>query len=47
MDPLLEDRCGQPRSVLHDQSGEMTSRAIAGRFGCSWPTTSQHLGVLQ
>jgi DNA-binding transcriptional ArsR family regulator len=34
-------------SVLHARGGEMTSRAIAERFDCSWPTTSRHLGVLQ
>ena len=32
-------------SVLHAR-GEMTSGAIAARFDCSWPTTSQHLQVL-
>lgn len=25
----------------------MTSGAIAERFDCAWPTTSQHLGVLE
>jgi DNA-binding transcriptional ArsR family regulator len=34
-------------SVLHARGGEMTSGAIAARFDCSWPTTSQHLRVLQ
>jgi hypothetical protein len=34
-------------SVLHARGGEMTSGAIAARFECSWPTTSQHLRVLQ
>jgi DNA-binding transcriptional ArsR family regulator len=34
-------------SVLHARGGEMTSGAIAARFDCSWPTTSQHLNVLQ
>ena len=24
----------------------MTAGEIAGRFGCSWPTTSRHLKVL-
>jgi len=33
-------------SVLHARGGEMTSGAIASRFDCSWPTTSQHLRVL-
>ena len=34
-------------TVLHARGGEMTSGAIAARFDCSWPTTSQHLRVLQ
>ena len=34
-------------SVLHARGGEMTSGAIAARFEHSWPTTSQHLKVLQ
>jgi DNA-binding transcriptional ArsR family regulator len=34
-------------SVLHARGGEMTSGAIAARFDCSWPTTSQHLKVLE
>ena len=34
-------------SVLHARGGEMTSGAIAARFNCSWPTTSQHLRVLE
>jgi DNA-binding transcriptional ArsR family regulator len=34
-------------SVLHARGGEMTSGAIAARFDCSWPTTSQHLRVLE
>ena len=25
----------------------MTAGEIAGRFGCSWPTTTRHLGVLR
>ena len=25
----------------------MTAGAIADRFGCSWPTTTRHLGVLR
>ena len=33
-------------AVLHARGGEMTSGAIAARFDCSWPTTSQHLQVL-
>jgi len=32
--------------VLHYRGGEMTAGEIAGRFGCSWPTTTRHLGVL-
>ena len=34
-------------SVLHVRGGQMTSGEIAGRFDCSWPTTSQHLRVLE
>jgi DNA-binding transcriptional ArsR family regulator len=34
-------------SVLHARGGEMTSGAIAARFEHSWPTTSQHLKILQ
>lgn len=34
-------------SVLHARGGQMTSGAIAGRFDCSWPTTTQHLRVLE
>ncbi len=33
--------------VLHYRGGEMTAGEIAGRFGCSWPTTTRHLGVLR
>ncbi len=32
--------------VLHFRGGVMTAGEIADRFGCSWPTTSQHLRVL-
>jgi DNA-binding transcriptional ArsR family regulator len=34
-------------SVLHASGGSMTSGAIAAWFVHSWPTTSQHLRVLQ
>ena len=34
-------------SVLHARGGEMTSGAIAARFDCSWPTTTQHLKFLE
>lgn len=34
-------------AVLAARGGEMTSGAIAGRFDCSWPTTTRHLRVLQ
>ncbi len=34
-------------AVLYARGGEMTSGAIAARFDCSWPTTSQHLRVLE
>jgi DNA-binding transcriptional ArsR family regulator len=33
--------------VLHFRGGEMTAGDIAGRFACSWPTTTRHLKVLQ
>ena len=32
--------------VLHYRGGEMTAGEIAGRFDCTWPTTTRHLGVL-
>lgn len=32
--------------VLHFRGGEMTAGDIAGRFGCTWATTSRHLRVL-
>ena len=34
-------------AALHAHKGEMTSGAIAAWFDHSWPTTSQHLRVLQ
>jgi DNA-binding transcriptional ArsR family regulator len=34
-------------SVLHAHGGELTSGAIAGRFDCSWPTTTRHLRQLE
>ncbi|HXZ64923.1 MAG TPA: metalloregulator ArsR/SmtB family transcription factor [Streptosporangiaceae bacterium] len=34
-------------AVLHASGGSMTSRAIAAWFEHSWPTTSQHLRVLE
>ena len=34
-------------SVLQARGGEMTSGEIAGRFDCSWPTTTQHLRILE
>jgi DNA-binding transcriptional ArsR family regulator len=33
--------------VLHFRGGEMTAGEIASRFGCTWPTTTRHLRVLQ
>ena len=33
--------------VLQYRGGAMTAGEIAGRFGCSWPTTTRHLGVLR
>jgi DNA-binding transcriptional ArsR family regulator len=34
-------------TVLQARHGEMTSGEIAGRFDCSWPTTTRHLRVLE
>ncbi len=34
-------------SVLHARGGRGTPGAIAGRFECSWPTTTRHLRVLE
>jgi DNA-binding transcriptional ArsR family regulator len=34
-------------SVLLARGGQMTSGAIAARFDCAWPTTSQHLRLLE
>jgi len=34
-------------AMLHAHGGEVTSGAIAAWFHHSWPTTSQHLRVLQ
>ncbi|MCZ6785569.1 MAG: metalloregulator ArsR/SmtB family transcription factor [Planctomycetota bacterium] len=33
--------------VLHFRGGELPAGDIASRFGCSWPTTTRHLGVLR
>lgn len=33
--------------VLHARNGSMSSRDIAARFDCSWPTTTRHLRVLE
>ena len=33
--------------VLRFRGGEMTAGEIAQRFGCSWPTTSRHLRILE
>jgi DNA-binding transcriptional ArsR family regulator len=33
--------------VLHFRGGEMTAGEIAGRFACSWPTTTRHLRLLE
>lgn len=33
--------------VLHVRGGSMTSREIAERFDCAWPTVTRHLGVLE
>ena len=33
--------------VLHWRGGSMGAGEIAGRFACTWPTTSRHLKVLE
>jgi DNA-binding transcriptional ArsR family regulator len=33
--------------VLKARGGVMSSRDIAARFDCSWPTTTRHLGILE
>lgn len=33
--------------VLHVRGGSMTSKEIAERFDCAWPTTTRHLGILE
>ena len=33
--------------VLHFHGGKMTAGQIAGRFECSWPTTTRHLRRLE
>lgn len=33
--------------VLHFRGGEMTAGEIARRFGCTWPTTTRHLRMLE
>jgi DNA-binding transcriptional ArsR family regulator len=33
--------------VLRFHGGEMTAGEIAGRFACSWPTTTRHLRQLE
>jgi DNA-binding transcriptional ArsR family regulator len=33
--------------VLNARGGSMTAGEIAGRFSCTWPTTSRHLRVLE
>jgi DNA-binding transcriptional ArsR family regulator len=33
--------------VLRFRGGRMTAGDIAGRFHCSWPTTTRHLRVLE
>jgi DNA-binding transcriptional ArsR family regulator len=33
--------------VLQFRGGEMTAGEIADRFGCSWPTTTRHLRILE
>jgi DNA-binding transcriptional ArsR family regulator len=33
--------------VLHARGGSMTSKDIADRFDCAWPTVTRHLGILE
>jgi DNA-binding transcriptional ArsR family regulator len=33
--------------VLRYRGGEMTAGEIAGRFACTWPTTTRHLRILE
>jgi DNA-binding transcriptional ArsR family regulator len=33
--------------VLRFRGGQMTAGEIASRFGCSWPTTTRHLRILE
>jgi len=33
--------------VLNARGGTMTAGEIAGRFACTWPTTTRHLRLLQ
>ena len=33
--------------VMNARGGKMTAGDIAGRFACSWPTTTRHLRVLE
>lgn len=33
--------------VLHARGGSMTSKDIADRFDCAWPTITRHLRVLE
>ena len=34
-------------TVLNARGGSMTAGEIAGRFQCTWPTTTRHLRVLE
>ncbi|HSE41003.1 MAG TPA: metalloregulator ArsR/SmtB family transcription factor [Acidobacteriota bacterium] len=33
--------------VLNARGGSMSAGEIAGRFSCTWPTTSRHLRILE
>ena len=33
--------------ILHFRGGVLTAGEIAGRFACTWPTTTRHLRVLE
>ncbi|MGH8980083.1 MAG: ArsR/SmtB family transcription factor, partial [Acidimicrobiales bacterium] len=50
LDAIFVALASRPRRtilmVLHARGGSMTSRDIAARFDCAWPTTTRHLRVL-
>lgn len=34
-------------AVIKARGGRVKAGDIASRFGCSWPTTTRHLGILE